>query len=397
MNKLIIVLDPEAVFDEREELIDRLEAAGFQVEQLEALPDLLMVPGLSVETFPFKGHPGVRALEDDASPFRTQETVTIQPRPTVGPWPKLRHTSRDSPWGRMTADKLPFSAEYTCVRDGTGVDIYLVDTGIRDTHQEFGGRATKLDGWNALHYHGTFCASNAAGSTLGIAKGSLIWMAAGLRNADNTGSTSDLLTAINACLTHYNGRAATDRPAVLSMSFSSSGSGSGFSSYASAMASCTAAGIVCLAAAANDAQWLDNWYAYPAEDPNVICVGGCNMDDGPYWVNGFGSNYGLQVDILGGSQDCRGADMTADDAYRTGNGTSFGTPYVAGIVACMLQPYRRLTSAAQVQQVGVYLYNQATFGRYRDDPRQSPMTPAIAYLDPSAGPWPPIPSLVLKT
>lgn len=393
MNKVIVMLKDDAIFEEREDLLDKLREVGFQVEELESLPNLLMVLDCTVEQFPFPEHEGIMLLENDAPIVKAQEEVTIQTLPTSGPWPKLRHTSRDRPWGdRIGA--LPYTGEFSCVRDGTGVDFYIVDTGIRPTHSEFAGRATSLDGWTPLHYHGTFCSSLAAGVTVGLAPGLLVWMAAGLRNADNTGSTADLLTAINACLTHYNGRSATNRPAVLSMSFSSSGSGSGSDIFASAVNACMAAGIVCLAAAANDAKWLNEWYAFPAENPDVICVGGINMDDGPYFRDGFGSNYGMQVDILGGSQNCRGADIADDNAMRSGSGTSYGTPYCAAIVACMLMGYRRLTSIAQVRQVKNYLYNQATFGRYRPDPRQEPMTPAIAYLDPGPGPYPPIPTLV---
>ena len=395
MSKVIILLDPDAIFDERDALLASLESAGFSVTELESLPDLLIVEGTSAEDFPFKDAPGVILVEDDAATARPADTVTIEPRPVCGPWPKLRHISRANPWGRMTPDKLPWSGEFSCARNGEGVDFYIVDTGIVATHQGFNGRATVLDGFTPLHTHGTTCASMGGGETIGIAPGVLIWSAAGLRNADNTGSTSAIITAINACLTHYNGRADTDRPAVLSMSFSSS-SETGSNPYSSAMSSCMNAGLVCVAAAANDIKDLSTWNIWPAEQPGVIAVGGLNMDDGPYLLSGFGTNYGLRVDILAGSQDCRGADMSADDAYRTGSGTSYGTPYVAGIIACILQSYRRLTSAAQVQQVGKYLYDTATFGAYKPDPRQEPMTPAIAYLDPGPGPWPPVPTLEPK-
>lgn len=400
MSKVIVLLDDEAVFDEREDLIEKLEAAGFQVEQLESLPNLLMVPGLSVETFPLKDHPGILSLEDDAVRFHAEaaRSVTIQPLLTSGPWPLLRHISRDNPWGRMTGDKLPYTATADIVRDGTGVDFYIVDSGIRPTHEQFEGRATILDGYTTLYFHGTTCASMGCGRDLGFAKGSLVWAAAGLRSADGSGSTADLLTAINTCLTHYNGRSATDRPAVLSMSFSNGWtSGTGSDAYNSALQSCMNAGIVCVAAAANDAQNIDTGSTYPAKTPGVICVGGINMDDGPYMIGANGTNYGLSVDILAGSQACYGADIASDTAYRSGNGTSYGTPYVAGAIACMLQGYRRLTSAAQVAQVGEYVYQQATFGRYKRDIRQEPMTPAILYLDPGPGPYPPIPTLVPKT
>ncbi len=132
---------------------------------------------------------------------------------------------------------------------------------------------------------------------------------------------------------------------------------------------------------------------YPGEHPGVILVAGINMDDLPYDDGTHGTNYGNDVDILGGSQNVRLASIVNDNGYRTGSGTSYGTPHVAGVVAGMLQGYKRLTDRTQVQEVGMYLYQQATFGRYRPDPRFEPMTPAIAYLDPGAGPYPEIPTL----
>lgn len=392
MNSVIVTLSDVSLNNGRTDLITSLRKLGLTVQELTALPKLLVVKGTTVATFPLKNHPAIITLEDDKpDTFKVEETITIDALPVSGAWPKLRHISRDNPWGRMTSGKLPYSGQFSSHRTGVGVDIYLVDTGIRDTHVEFEGRANNLDGWEPIHFHGTFCASCAVGVSIGIATGALVWMAAGLRNADNTGSTLDLLTAIDACLSHYNARVDTNRPAVLSMSFSGTSA-----SYTTAINACIDAGIVCLAAAANDVAWLDDVNKYPAEDDGVICVGGINMDDGPYFINGSGTNYGMQVDILAGAQHCRGADFVDDSAYRTGSGTSYATSYVAGIIACMLQDYERLQSRTQVLEVGEYLYRQATFGRYKPDIRQEPLTPAIAYLDPGVA-YPSIPSLVVRS
>lgn len=375
--------------DYRDGFLAELAAHDLSARPLEAMPTILIIDGTTVADFPLKGHPAIESIEDDdPKAARVTGTVTLAELPTSGPWPILRHTSRDRPWGNNL--KLPWSGDFSCVRNGTGVDIYLVDTGIRATHQEFGGRAEAIDGWTPVYYHGTSCASCAAGQTTGLARGASIFVAAGLRNTDGTGSISEIITALNACLTHYNGRSATNRPAVLSLSFVQYST----NSYATAVDNCLAAGIVVLAAAANDRLALASTSAFPAENPGVIVVGGINMGDGPYDYGTDGTNYGTEVDILAGSQDVMVADYDSDTDYRSGRGTSFGAPHAAGVVACMLQGYQRLTSAAQVQQVGEYLYRQATFGRYKRDPRFEPMTPAIAYLDPGPGPYPPIPTLV---
>ena len=46
-------------------------------------------------------------------------------------------------WGidRIDQTVLPLSGSYTYTSTGAGVDAYVIDTGIRFTHSEFGGRA----------------------------------------------------------------------------------------------------------------------------------------------------------------------------------------------------------------------------------------------------------------
>lgn len=43
---------------------------------------------------------------------------------------------------RIDQDQLPLDGTYSWDKDGTGVDAYIVDTGIQLTHNEFGGRAS---------------------------------------------------------------------------------------------------------------------------------------------------------------------------------------------------------------------------------------------------------------
>ena len=364
---------------------ESLDAAGIAFTR--PMRRILICDWPDMADFPLADDPAILALEnDDPEGFGIAEDVTLAALPTLGPWGLLRHTSRDRPWG--AALRPPYAGSFSCVRDGTGVDIYVVDTGLRATHDEFDDRATVIDGWTALHTHGTTVASMAAGATTGLARGALIFAAAGLRNANNTGSTSDVLDAIGDCLAHYEARAATNRPALLNLSLSG-----GSASYAAALDEAMDAGIVVVAAAGNDRTWLSTVDVYPAEVPGVIIAGGINADDRPYDRNGYGTNFGTEVDILAAAQSVRGADYTADDAYRTGNGTSYASPMVVGALACLLEGAERLTTREQVQEVGMFLYNTATFGRYRPMPRFEPMTPAIAYVDPGAGPHEAIPTL----
>lgn len=373
----------------RVEFMEALSAEGLTFTEFSAMPNLLTVIGTTAETFPLKDHPAVEFVEDnEKEAFKPAEIVTISDIPDFGPWPMLRSVHRDPPWATRGL-RLPIDIDFECDRTGQNVDIYVVDTGILDTHSEFDGRATILDDWTAVHYHGTSCASCAAGETLGLAKDALIFAAAGLRNPDNTGSISDIIAAMNACLASYNDRAGLNRPAIMNLSLSGTSN-----SYQTAVNNCTAAGMVVCAAAGNDRENLAVTARYPALSAGVITVGGINMADEPYNTGTSGTNYGTEIDILAGSQHVRVADITSDIALRTGSGTSYGTPHVVGVIACMLQDYNRLTSRTQVFEVMRHLYNTATFGRYKPDPRFEPMTKAIAYLDPGPGPHAPIKSLV---
>ncbi|MGH9034778.1 MAG: S8 family peptidase, partial [Acidimicrobiia bacterium] len=92
----------------------------------------------------------------------------------------LAATQNPATWGldRIDQRARPLSGTFTYTKTGAGVTAYILDTGIRTAHTQFGGRASigydAVGGSNAngdCHGHGTHVAGTVGGSIHGVAKG----------------------------------------------------------------------------------------------------------------------------------------------------------------------------------------------------------------------------------
>ncbi|MFC8273366.1 S8 family serine peptidase [Streptomyces sp. NPDC057271] len=257
-------------------------------------------------------------------------------------------------WGLDRVDQraLPLNQSYTYPDSaGQGVTAYIIDTGVRISHSDFGGRA--FNGYDAVdndnvaqdgHGHGTHVAGTVAGSAYGVAKKAKI---VGVRVLNNQGSgtTAQVVAGIDWVTQN------AVKPAVANMSL-----GGGIdSALDTAVRNSIASGVTYAVAAGNDSSNASNYS--PARVSEAITVGSTTSSD----ARSSFSNYGSVLDIFAPGSSITSAWNSSDSATNTISGTSMATPHVAGAAAVYLadnpsatpaQVSTALTSAATPNVVG---------------------------------------------
>ena len=265
-------------------------------------------------------------------------------------------TQTSPPWGldRIDERDRPLSGIYTYARTCSGVNAYVIDTGIRRTHTQFGGRAiggvnTVPDGRSSTdcNGHGTHVAGTIGGSTYGVAKSVRLY-AVRVLDCNGSGANSDVIAGVDWV------RRNRIRPAVANMSLG----GGASSALDTAVNNSINAGVTYVVAAGNS---FDNARYYsPARVAAAITVGSSTSRDSRSWF----SNYGSVVDMFAPGSSIKSAWYTGDTATETLSGTSMATPHVAGAAARYLQG----NPGASPATVQSSLVSNATTGRLRDIP-----------------------------
>jgi subtilisin family serine protease len=213
---------------------------------------------------------------------------------------------------------------------GEGVNIFVIDTGIRVTHNEFEDRAkvgaSFCDGCNDddENGHGTHVASIAGGKTLGVARKSNL-IAVRVLDADGAGNNVDVINGMAFVLEQH--AKAKNKNSVVNMSL-----GGGFSAAVnSAVQDLTDGGVHVVVAAGNESE--DACKSSPASEPSAITVGATELNNDE--ITDF-SNRGKCVDIFAPGRDIIGAGFQNDNAKAKFSGTSQASPHVAGTVALLI-------------------------------------------------------------
>lgn len=254
-------------------------------------------------------------------------------------------TQSNPPWGLDRIDKRnrPLDASYTYTNTGSGVKVYIIDTGIRTTHTQFGGRA--IHGRDTVNNdndatdcngHGTHVAGTVGGSTYGVAKGATL-VAVRVLDCNGSGTTAGVIAGVD----WVTGNHAAGQAAAANMSLG----GGASSSLDTAVSNSINDGISYSIAAGNGnifGQPLDACTQSPARVAAAITVSATNSTD----TKASWANYGTCVDIFAPGVGITSAWSTSDTATNTIDGTSMATPHVAGVAAQYLQTNTSATPSA---------------------------------------------------
>ncbi|NUT95653.1 MAG: S8 family peptidase, partial [Saccharothrix sp.] len=296
---------------------DRVFAGGFSVK------------ASAREARRLAAHPGVEHVEQD----QYVHALATQP---------------DAPWGldRIDQRALPLDTTYSYTSTGATTSVYVIDTGIRTTHVEFGGRA--FHGWDAVdndpvaqddNGHGTHVAGTIAGRTYGAAKGVDVY---GVRvlNAQGSGTISGVIAGVDWVAAHAR------KPAVANFSLG----GGASTALDDAVRRLIASGVTASVTAGSSGSGTVN--TSPARVAEALTSGATTATD----ARASFSNYGSGVDLFAPGVNIKSAWHTSDTATNTLSGTSMATGFVSGVAARFLQ----FNPTATPAQVHAELVREAT-------------------------------------
>lgn len=247
-------------------------------------------------------------------------------------------TQKNPPsWGldRIDQAKPEADKKYTYPDSaGSGTTAYVIDTGVRISHKDFGDRASygfdAVDGGKADdgQGHGTHVAGTIAGSDHGVAKKAKV-VAVRVLDDQGSGTTEKVISGIDWVTKHHKG------PSVANMSLG----GPKDEALDSAVSKSIKSGVTYSVAAGNESADADT--SSPARVKQAITVAASDKTD----KQAEFSNYGKLVDLYAPGVDIVSASNKSDSATETMSGTSMAAPHVTGAAAVYLGAHKDASPA----------------------------------------------------
>jgi subtilisin family serine protease len=267
-------------------------------------------------------------------------------------------------WGldRIDQANLPLNNSFTYPTGGGAVNVYIIDTGLLTTHNDFAGRVGLSSNhiqptggspaWTDCAGHGTHVSGTIAGTTYGILKTATVH-AVRVLDCGGSGTSASVIAGINWVIAN------AVQPAVSNMSLGGSADVS-LDNATNAMAN---AGIVSAVAAGNSSG-ANACNFSPARAVQAVTVGSTTQTD----ARSSFSNIGTCLDIFAPGSAITSDYIGSNIATAILSGTSMASPHVAGVAAL----YRAQNPSATAAQTVAALINNATLNKVTNAGTGSP-------------------------
>lgn len=275
----------------------------------------------------FQKRPNVENIELDG-------TVTSQAVQTPATWGLDRI---DQP--NKIISTVPESSTYDYTSTGTGVTVYVIDSGIQLTHPDFSPAAVK--GFDAFggtaedcNGHGTHVAGTIGGTKYGVAK-DVNLVSVKVLDCKGSGSTSGVIAGVNHVILNK---------VPLSVANMSLGGGAS-TALDTAVSNLIKSGVTVVVAAGNSRS--DACRTSPARVASAITVAASDKSD----IFASFSNQGACVDLIAPGVAIESTWING--GINTISGTSMAAPHVAGAVARYLSKQSNASQLLGDTKLGV--------------------------------------------